>query len=156
MVYRKGEADERAYDLPIDGFFLAIGHNPNTELFKGQLDMDATGYLVTEGTNAAHEHSWCIRRRRCGRSHLSPGDHGGCHGLQGSSRSENVLGRARELSSHSHYSIIIKAPSHIRCEKALVFVPASTIRRRVYENRLRLLVSKMEAMGKFFEDDSSI
>jgi len=35
--------------LPIDGFFLAIGHNPNTELFKGQLDMDATGYLVTEG-----------------------------------------------------------------------------------------------------------
>ena len=49
VVYRKGEADERAYDLPIDGFFLAIGHNPNTELFKGQLNMDATGYLVTEG-----------------------------------------------------------------------------------------------------------
>ena len=49
VVYRKGEADERVYDLPIDGFFLAIGHNPNTELFKGQLDMDATGYLVTEG-----------------------------------------------------------------------------------------------------------
>lgn len=49
VVYRKGEADEREYDLPIDGFFLAIGHNPNTELFKGQLDMDATGYLVTEG-----------------------------------------------------------------------------------------------------------
>lgn len=49
VVYCKGEADERVYDLPIDGFFLAIGHNPNTELFKGQLDMDATGYLVTEG-----------------------------------------------------------------------------------------------------------
>ena len=49
VVYRKGEADERVYDLPIDGFFLAIGHNPNTELFKGQLNMDATGYLVTEG-----------------------------------------------------------------------------------------------------------
>lgn len=49
VVYRKGEADERVYDLPIDGFFPAIGHNPNTELFKGQLDMDATGYLVTEG-----------------------------------------------------------------------------------------------------------
>ena len=49
VVHRKGEADEREYDLPIDGFFLAIGHNPNTELFKGQLDMDATGYLVTEG-----------------------------------------------------------------------------------------------------------
>ena len=49
VVHRKGEADEHEYDLPIDGFFLAIGHNPNTELFKGQLDMDATGYLVTEG-----------------------------------------------------------------------------------------------------------
>ena len=49
VVHRKGEADEREYDLPIDGFFLAIGHNPNTELFKGQLDMDETGYLVTEG-----------------------------------------------------------------------------------------------------------
>lgn len=49
LVHRKGESDERTYDLPIDGFFLAIGHNPNTELFKGQLDMDETGYLVTEG-----------------------------------------------------------------------------------------------------------
>jgi thioredoxin reductase (NADPH) len=29
------------------GFFVAIGHQPNTELFKGQLDMDSTGYLVT-------------------------------------------------------------------------------------------------------------
>lgn len=58
------------------------------------------------------------------------------------------------MSPHSHYSIIIKAPSHIRCEKALVFVLVSMIWRRVYENRLRLHVSKTEAMGKFFEDDS--
>ena len=49
LVHRKGEADERTYDLPIDGFFLAIGHNPNTELFKGQLEMDEVGYLKTEG-----------------------------------------------------------------------------------------------------------
>jgi thioredoxin reductase (NADPH) len=33
-------------DLPVDGLFVAIGHTPNTELFKGQLDMDAGGYLV--------------------------------------------------------------------------------------------------------------
>lgn len=58
------------------------------------------------------------------------------------------------MSSHSHYSIIIKAPSHIGREKALVFVLVSMIWRRVYENRLRLHVSKTEAMGKFFEDDS--
>ena len=30
------------------GFFLAIGHNPNTEIFKSQLDMDETGYLITK------------------------------------------------------------------------------------------------------------
>lgn len=34
-------------DLPIDGLFVAIGHTPNTTLFTGQLDMDATGYLKT-------------------------------------------------------------------------------------------------------------
>lgn len=32
---------------PADGVFIAIGHAPNTELFKGQLEMDATGYLIT-------------------------------------------------------------------------------------------------------------
>jgi thioredoxin reductase (NADPH) len=32
--------------LPVQGFFLAIGHNPNTELFKGILDMDNIGYIV--------------------------------------------------------------------------------------------------------------
>ncbi|MFD2599543.1 thioredoxin-disulfide reductase [Sphingobacterium corticis] len=35
-------------DLDITGFFVAIGHTPNTELFKGILDMDETGYLITQ------------------------------------------------------------------------------------------------------------
>lgn len=34
--------------LPIQGFFLAIGHKPNTDIFKGQLDMDDAGYLVVK------------------------------------------------------------------------------------------------------------
>lgn len=49
LVYRRGEADERKYDLPIDGFFLAIGHKPNTDIFKGKLDMDEVGYIKVQG-----------------------------------------------------------------------------------------------------------
>ena len=49
VVYRKGEADERCYDLTIDGFFLAIGHKPNSDLFKPWVKTDETGYILTEG-----------------------------------------------------------------------------------------------------------
>ncbi|WP_103070059.1 thioredoxin-disulfide reductase [Aquimarina sediminis] len=40
-----GEKEE----IEITGLFIAIGHKPNTDIFKGQLDMDDTGYLITEG-----------------------------------------------------------------------------------------------------------
>ena len=49
LVYRKGEADEQMHHIDIDGFFLAIGHHPNTSLFKDYLTTDAEGYIVTEG-----------------------------------------------------------------------------------------------------------
>lgn len=49
LVKRKGEADEQKYDVAIDGFFLAIGHKPVTELFKGQLELDEMGYIKTIG-----------------------------------------------------------------------------------------------------------
>ncbi len=51
VVWRKGEADEKRYDLPIDGFFLAIGHKPNTDIFRGKLDMDEVGYIKTQGAS---------------------------------------------------------------------------------------------------------
>ena len=49
VIYRKGEADERQYDIAIDGFFLAIGHKPNSDLFKPWVKTDETGYIITEG-----------------------------------------------------------------------------------------------------------
>ena len=51
LVKRKGEPDEEMVDIAIDGFFLAIGHKPNKEIFKDWLDMDEVGYLKKiEGT----------------------------------------------------------------------------------------------------------
>ena len=48
LVKRQGECNEEHYDLPIDGFFLAIGHKPNSDIFKDYLDTDEVGYIITE------------------------------------------------------------------------------------------------------------
>jgi len=39
----------RAWDEPVDGFFVAIGHIPNTAVFRGQMDTDEEGYIVSHG-----------------------------------------------------------------------------------------------------------
>ena len=46
IVIRNNVTGERK-TIPVDGVFVAIGHTPNTSLFKGQLEMDANGYLIT-------------------------------------------------------------------------------------------------------------
>ncbi|MCI6702980.1 MAG: thioredoxin-disulfide reductase [Prevotellaceae bacterium] len=51
LVKRLGETDESHYDLPLDGFFLAIGHTPNSKVFTKWLETDEAGYIKTiDGT----------------------------------------------------------------------------------------------------------
>ena len=40
---------KETWEIPVTGLFIAIGHTPNSDLFKGVLDMDETGYLITKG-----------------------------------------------------------------------------------------------------------
>ncbi|MEN9918897.1 MAG: thioredoxin-disulfide reductase [Bacteroidota bacterium] len=47
VVKHGGEANEEKLDLPVDGFFLAIGHKPNTDIFAKQLKLDDVGYIIT-------------------------------------------------------------------------------------------------------------
>ncbi len=55
LVKRKGESDEEKFDIAIDGFFLAIGHKPNTELFKDYIDLDEQGFIkVVSGTTSTN------------------------------------------------------------------------------------------------------
>lgn len=47
LIYKKGTAEEQMKHIDINGFFLAIGHQPNTELFASYLSLDQEGYIVT-------------------------------------------------------------------------------------------------------------
>lgn len=53
IVRNLGKTDEERFDIEADGFFLAIGHRPNTEIFKGQLDLDSEGYIITKAPTTA-------------------------------------------------------------------------------------------------------
>ena len=47
LVKKKGTPDEKLVQIKIDGFFLAIGHTPNSDIFRQFIDTDAVGYIKT-------------------------------------------------------------------------------------------------------------
>jgi len=49
LVYKKGTLEQKEQHIDINGFFLAIGHKPNTDLFKDTLALDEEGYIVVAG-----------------------------------------------------------------------------------------------------------
>lgn len=53
LVKFKGTNQEESLDISIDGFFLAIGHKPNTDVFKQFIDLDEQGYIKTVGVTTA-------------------------------------------------------------------------------------------------------
>ncbi len=114
-VRLRSTKDGSTRDVPFDGVFLAIGHSPNTDVFKGQLAMTPEGYLLTrtalawDGVEApracstrtaqlrhGHERRGRLRRRRRRRHPLPPGDHRRRLGLRRGDRLREV---ARSWSS---------------------------------------------------------
>ncbi len=53
LVRFKGTPEEEEFSIDIDGFFLAIGHQPNTKIFIGKIELDEQGYIVTRGRGTA-------------------------------------------------------------------------------------------------------
>jgi thioredoxin reductase (NADPH) len=52
LIKNKGEADESEVKINVDGFFLAIGHQPNSDIFKQFIDTDEVGYIKTIGDSS--------------------------------------------------------------------------------------------------------
>ena len=90
---RDTQTDE-TWELPADGLFVAIGHDPNTKLFLDQLDHDDAGYLHHEAAHDRDEHPRRVRRRRRAGPRLPPGDHRRGLGRDGSARRRAVPRRA--------------------------------------------------------------
>ena len=80
--------------LDATGLFIAIGHDPRSELLTGQVDLDDNGYVHRRAPLHAHQPDRRLRRRRPGRPPLPPGGHRGRHRLRGRPRRRALPRRA--------------------------------------------------------------
>ena len=84
------------WDEDVDGFFVAIGHIPNTAVFKGQIETDADGYILSKG-GAQDQHPRRVPCRRRAGPRVPAGDHGRRRRLHGGHRSGAVPRSGRTL-----------------------------------------------------------
>ena len=94
LAAHKGTDNENFYDIAIDGFFLAIGHQPNTEVFLGAVDLDEGGYIKVAQPTTATSAGRVRRRRRC-RPKLPAGHLRRRHGLPRGPRRRTLPDGAR-------------------------------------------------------------
>ena len=83
--------------LPVSGVFVAIGHDPRSDLFDGQLAADPDGYLLVDQPSTRDRHRGRVRLRRRGGPDLPAGGDRGWDGLRGRHRRRALAGRPRRL-----------------------------------------------------------
>ena len=87
-VRLRSTKDQSTHDLTLRGCFIAIGHQPNTDIFKGQLEMKDGLHRHPHGPERVCHHDQRarrVRRRRCAGPHLPPSHHQRRHRLHGGS-----------------------------------------------------------------------
>ena len=142
LVRRKGEPDETPFDIAIDGFFLAIGHHPNSELFTPWVKTDEAG------RHTAHRRARCVCRGRRGRPSLPPGHHRRRLGLQGSHRGRTLPHGPRPMNRPFRRSARRRSWSRLLPALALLLLLTScSSTRRIADIDFAQLVRASQRLG---------